>query len=241
MYASESKGEKWPSQAKRAGDACESVAMKNVFDGPSVYPEYLSDVKVLICPSDPEATADEPSFMHDGQVFPCSFTDLCYSYWGYAILPEHYLVRGGDDNASPADDELDMTGWLAVMSGIYTPAYTTPVEDADSLYEADVTFTDGEGVSQTLYRLREGIERFLISNINNAAATSMAQSELAVYWDQVGVSTIRAKDGSVNFNHAPGGGNVLYMDGHVEFVKFSTRFPISRGWVTLMQELDTMW
>ena len=28
------------------------------------------------------------------------------------------------------------------------------------------------------------------------------------------------------YNHVPGGCNVLYMDGHVEFVKFGTKFPV---------------
>jgi len=28
------------------------------------------------------------------------------------------------------------------------------------------------------------------------------------------------------FNHIPGGSNVLYMDGHVEFVKLGTEYPV---------------
>ena len=32
------------------------------------------------------------------------------------------------------------------------------------------------------------------------------------------------------FNHIPGGSNVLFMDGHVEFVKYpSTQAPVNRG------------
>jgi len=238
MYANESPGEKWPTQLKRKGLNCEEVAMKNTFDGPSVYPEYLSDVRVLICPSDPQATAEDPAFLSGDRVYPCAFTDLAYTYWGYAIAPDHYLVAGGDDNALPADSELDTPGWIGVMSGIYMPAFSTSVEDADSLYEDDIPFTDSEGRSQTLYRLREGIERFFISDINSPASSARAQSEVAVYWDQVG-ATLFTKDGRVDFNHPPGGGNVLHMDGHVEFIKFSTRFPVSRAWVLLMQKLGT--
>ena len=29
------------------------------------------------------------------------------------------------------------------------------------------------------------------------------------------------------FNHLPGGSNVLYFDGHVEFVKDKTRYPLT--------------
>ena len=237
MYASESPGEKWPSQTKRKGPDCGEVAMHNVFNGPGMYPEYLSDVAVLVCPSDPQATAREALFTVDGRVQPCLFVDLSYAYWGYAIEPDHYLVAGGDDNAYPAEDELDTVGWLAVMSGIYMPAFSTPVEDADTLYEEDIPFTDGEGASQTLYRLREGIERFFITDINNPAASATSQSELAVMWDQVGTSLFD-KNGQVNFNHPPGGGNVLFMDGHVEFLRLSSRFPVSNAWITLMDQLS---
>ena len=239
MYASESPGAKWPSQAKRKGANCEQVAMSNVFDGPSIYPEYLSDVSILVCPSDPQATSDGTQFTVDGRVVPCLFTDLSYAYWGYAILPRHYLVSGGDDNAYPADDEIDMEGWLEVMFGIYMPAFSTPVENADSLYENDVPFIDSEAAPQTLYRLREGVERFLVADINNPAASAVSQSELGVLWDQVGTSLF-ARDGRVNFNHPPDGGNVLFMDGHVEFLKLPARFPVSRAWIALMEHLSTM-
>jgi prepilin-type processing-associated H-X9-DG protein len=36
------------------------------------------------------------------------------------------------------------------------------------------------------------------------------------------------------FNHVPGGGNVLYMDGHVEFLRYPSRYPISRTWATIL-------
>jgi prepilin-type processing-associated H-X9-DG protein len=28
------------------------------------------------------------------------------------------------------------------------------------------------------------------------------------------------------FNHIPGGGNALYMDGHVEYIRYPSKFPI---------------
>jgi prepilin-type N-terminal cleavage/methylation domain-containing protein/prepilin-type processing-associated H-X9-DG protein len=238
MFAGESQGEKWPSQLKRAGLNCEQIGRKTIFDGPSLYPEYLSDANILICPSDPQLAVDAP-FIDGDRVFPCALTELAYTYWGYAILPEHYLLPGGDDNALPVDGELDLTAWIEVMTGIYMPSYFASVENADSLYEDDIPFVDNEGVSQTLYRLREGIERFFISDINNASSSAKAQSELAVYWDQVAASLFTA-DGQVDFNHPPGGGNVLFMDGHVEFLKYPSEFPVTRGWLTLMEELSGM-
>ncbi len=73
----------------------------------------------------------------------------------------------------------------------------------------------GNGGGNVIYRLREGIERFLITDINNPAATAQAQSELFVMLDQF------ANTGAVQFfNHVPGGCNVLWLDGHVSFVKY---------------------
>ena len=78
-----------------------------------------------------------------------------------------------------------------------------------------------------LMRVREGIERFFITDINNPASSSTAQSELAVMLDSVG-------EGDFVFNHIPGGSNVLYMDGHVEFIKYPGESPVSAGWVRLL-------
>ena len=38
-----------------------------------------------------------------------------------------------------------------------------------------------------------------------------------------------------DFNHIPGGANLLYMDGHVKFVKYPSylTYPLSRAWVNL--------
>ena len=37
-----------------------------------------------------------------------------------------------------------------------------------------------------------------------------------------------------DFNHVPGGCNVLYMDGHVEFLKYPSDWPVCRAFVELM-------
>lgn len=74
----------------------------------------------------------------------------------------------------------------------------------------------GNGGADTIYRLREGIERFLITDINNPAASAKAQSDLFIMMDQLG------NLGNIDlFNHIPGGCNVLYLDGHVSFNKYN--------------------
>ncbi|MFO7973031.1 MAG: hypothetical protein R6V12_00185 [Candidatus Hydrogenedentota bacterium] len=83
------------------------------------------------------------------------------------------------------------------------------------------------GADRTIYLLRESIERFFITDINNPASSTTAQSELAVMWDLVATNASQ-------FNHIPGGGNVLYMDGHVQFVRYPGEFPVCRAIAPLM-------
>ena len=75
--------------------------------------------------------------------------------------------------------------------------------------------------NETIYRLREGIERYFISDINDPGASAKSQSIVPVMYDYP--STLVTQ-----YNHVPGGGNVLYMDGHVEFVKYPSVYPFSR-------------
>ncbi|HQE84281.1 MAG TPA: hypothetical protein PLM14_14870, partial [Candidatus Hydrogenedentes bacterium] len=86
----------------------------------------------------------------------------------------------------------------------------------------------------TCYRLREGIERFFITDINNPASSTLAQSELAVMHDET--ASRNSRPPLVAFNHIPGGGNVLYMDGHVEFIRYPGSWPICSTWATIFGE-----
>jgi prepilin-type N-terminal cleavage/methylation domain-containing protein/prepilin-type processing-associated H-X9-DG protein len=215
MYANESKGEKFPPLRMKTGVDCAGDWDGSMFfEGPSVYPEYLSEVQIVICPSD----SDGPQYrdaMYNGAggVNPCRIKAWSYRYMGWALPESAILVPGQDANdpnpsvgGNISSDFVDgiLNHLMPGMSGDY------------SNWEKDVDLANG----QTLYRLREGIERFFISDINNAAATNVAQSEIWVYCDQVTTN-------AASFNHVPGGANVLYMDGHVEFIKYPGETPAS--------------
>jgi prepilin-type processing-associated H-X9-DG protein len=88
----------------------------------------------------------------------------------------------------------------------------------------------GNGGTDTVMRLREGVERFMITDINCPAATAMAQSELPVMWDAL----TKLNNENAQFNHLPGGSNVLYMDGHVAFEQYPGRFPAGRTSAEIM-------
>ncbi len=102
---------------------------------------------------------------------------------------------------------------------------TASVQNAPSFNMDD----DGSPLPQTYHFLKDGIERFFVTDINNPAAGAMSQSELPVMWDAWanGNNWHGDQGGIARFNHVPGGSNVLYFDGHVEFVKYNEKFPIA--------------
>jgi prepilin-type N-terminal cleavage/methylation domain-containing protein/prepilin-type processing-associated H-X9-DG protein len=96
--------------------------------------------------------------------------------------------------------DVDFGDWAALLSAAVAPI------DWETM---------GNSGGPMLLRLREGIERFAITDINNPAGSAIAQSELVI------MSDVIAGYENINyFSHVPGGINQLYMDGHVAFEKY---------------------
>ena len=239
----------------------------------AVYPEYLTDGNVLVCPSDPDMkTSMKAGWFNIGgnrnaPFDPCRIgysntptgtnvadgepPAMSYEYFGYLTAEATMInlnVGNGNENmagilADPEGDNIDFweqegqgsRGMIEVAFNIYNSGAGRP-----DLVDADMDLGDlsmGPDYEPgyhtgppTLYRLREGVERFMISDIDNPSATADAQSEIAVMWD---LSHHYPFDpaGMGEFNHVPGGGNVLYMDGHVKFVRYPGQWPIAAIWV----------
>lgn len=69
--------------------------------------------------------------------------------------------------------------------------------------------------------IREGVERFLVSDINDPASAAEAQSNIPVVWDTTKQDGEWSSQLAIEmYNHVPGGANILYMDGHVQFVQY---------------------
>jgi len=262
MYSNEAKGERFPTiqggylpWRSVTGRAMALDLAPNIF---ALYPEYLTDGNVLVCPSDTEAGEVEDLFFHPNTGEPCigsytypatgategkqkcaSATDVSYSYVGWTI--DRYAPRFGETSFSTlsailalvvgplpvSPDETGPAQFVAAVESLFVPEVIaafvaganglSPAEAKalEDVFDSDIQVAAGlgNGGGETIYRLREGIERFLITDINNPAASAMAQSELPIMFDQLAVVPSA-------FNHIPGGANVLYMDGHVDFLRY---------------------
>ena len=65
----------------------------------------------------------------------------------------------------------------------------------------------------------------------------MAQSEIPVMWDMAW-TVADSRDGWSYFNHIPGGSNVLFMDGHVLFLRYPSEWPICKAYPQMMDMMS---
>lgn len=263
MYSGESDGERYPTMKANETiwdevtiPAPLQCAYPNLIsflpDVETTYPEYLTDLEILQCPSSPNLRRFEWHYGDDPDkpVDPCSRTNFegatwtardSYIYFGWTILEEHVVAQGADPNANPPNASVNQQFYQTMVNiimtrwnddGFFCP--NSAFNNSMGVYDKDYSYQDiaPSASERTLYRLREGIERFFITDINNPAASTMAQSTLPVMWDRF--ATDVARDG---FNHLPGGANVLYLDGHVDFLRFPGEHPVSRTFAYVSTEL----
>ncbi len=266
MYANESAGQKFPycsthTEGNTPGVCDKPSSAGFFFEGELMYPEYLSDAAVLVCPSDAEAAKTVSEKWRVGgiaknPILPCKFNNESYNYTGWLISEKDLLLGASQDLCnSPVFATLNRdSGVAALVAAITSVGLKTDVivalfvvqyaidnnmyaltgaaspqalVDADmdvdmlAAFGGSIGAPGPQGLKLKEYRLREGIERFMITDINNAGSSAAAQSDISVMNDRVAVAI-------ENFNHIPGGSNVLYMDGHVEFIKFPGKNPVSR-------------
>ena len=267
MYANESKGEKFPPVqlaffpisppevgAEGPGPALDTGPLV-----PAIYPEYLTDAKLIVCPSDGGASTYEDRLYYDSTGNPDPNGVFCFGYFAdngghcaravdmsYTYLGWVFDMCDDDDLPSTmapvatimnpllsSDEQIDPDGigpaqFVQFLANMFTdalvPVVTGDVAGLSAVVNGDVDVSGGvgNGGGSTVYHLREGIERFMISDINNPAASARAQSETFIMWDQTSTNVKL-------YNHIPGGGNVLYMDGHVDFIRYPDEAPVSEN------------
>jgi len=229
----------------------------------TVYPEYMTDPAIILCPSDTQASGDIIDTIHEicrdhGCYYPLDhryageyvMSDVSYWYLGYVltsladddeglvVLPDgtvDYASTNSSLSAAHNQSRKDYVAshpWLQDPSSALTGLPGLPPHATWTGYwnshgiHANVATREGDGTGQsgTYHALREGVERFAIRDINDPAASAVSQSSIPVLYDKVHLRFRQGTfDSLVQTNHLPGGANVLYMDGHVEFEKYSEK------------------
>jgi prepilin-type N-terminal cleavage/methylation domain-containing protein/prepilin-type processing-associated H-X9-DG protein len=248
MFANESDGEKWPHMSIYDADHGDSEPPDDLQDckyktnahstnfswnGPDLYPEYLTDMNVTVCPSDASPTHEgDVYYYYDNEALglnPCAFRDHSYYYFGHALTDRFAYsdqsLKNDPVNALAAFNSDALNAFIEIVSAV---AADDIAGGGGLTVDKDITVG-----SVTLYRLREGIERFFISDINNPAASAQAQSDIYVYYDAI---TPRVEW----YNHVPGGANVLYMDGHVEFLKYPSESPVTVAYAEAFNAVESI-
>ena len=239
MYASEAQGGMFPplKRYRTVNAPCDTFngGLHGDFfpDMQCMYPEYLSDLNVLVCPSDVDAGIlktgvwnlnNDPRAAYDL----CAVGPVSYQYisWTFRGAPD-LVLAGHDENEEPSGLGINVSShFVSALGAKIVAAGQGELEILDQ----DIQYDHESYGPTTLYRLREGIERFLVTDINNPAAGALAQSALACCFDTVAPDTGR-------FNHVPGGGNALYADGHVEFQRYPAHGTYTRAWMSVVKTL----
>jgi len=176
-----------------------------------------AQVRPFDCSTDPSRCAVQPHTDSGG-----SYQDLrSYKYRGVfiasnwmndSLLDYHAVGELVQRSTYPP-------AWLPVP-GVGAGSVATNVDWVRRNNTVRTLLPSGRSVSIT--RLADGVERFAITDINNPAASSSAQSDTVLMYDWARAYTgnISGNLGDPRYNHVPGGANILYMDGHVEFARF---------------------
>jgi len=254
-------------------------------DGPSLFPEYWTDVNIMFCPSAASYGQDDYTVSSKEDLTDCGtiingrprgafcqggpapdgewwweidnrppggldpakfFPGGSYWYTNHTngespqawISGNVFTVAIFDNEEGAAQNYWVDKDWPTSMvdSSTWTSMTSGMRADIDAIepgWWARHFPTDepigGGAPGGTIYVLKEGIERFMVADINNPAATAKGQSDIPIMWDWIARPAEDGVDLAV-FNHIPGGANVLYMDGHVAWSRYpSDEHPTSVG------------
>jgi prepilin-type N-terminal cleavage/methylation domain-containing protein/prepilin-type processing-associated H-X9-DG protein len=286
MFTGENPGEYYPYMMVRYNEAYSraqnnTISVWSDIDGGQLFPEYMTDPNLVICPSEAEGAEKIDNQKLIAQCIVNGFSG-CSGFFQRVDTSWGTTVAGSDSKTPPPVKALGLariadnsSGWwfrttnysYSYRPHLINPIWTVAIEDMEiisvCLDSSDSTasalssegaadwnsqaesidiqlqvFGGGDEVSSPF--LREGISRFLITDVTNPASAAKAESEVPVYWDCArGAEAVGTTPGSIfapssdmyfdEMNHIPGGSNVLYMDGHVEFVRFFAD-PGSKNW-----------
>jgi prepilin-type processing-associated H-X9-DG protein len=213
LYASESNGRMPP---------LDNQYDRIFFDGDIMYPEYVSDAAILVCPSDPQydldvnfkyITTSGPTVIH-----PDCIGTLSYVYTGYMIQNDAQLSAAFSiytyANETLAISDNVTNGWRGLDINILTFGYGP----------ADPNGIGNPANTDYVTLVTQDVNRFMITDINTSfTGKEYGSTRVPLMWDSLSTDISE-------FSHVPAGQNALYLDGHVEFARYdmgTTEFPFS--------------
>jgi len=253
----------------------------------SIYPEYFSDIKVMICREDEthpfnnredltcvlqDNSWDEGSTDPDRQQDGCmDEMDNSYIYLNWVfdkidkddpVTAQYPLqLQNSWHSIGQKIDFSSQTGkepawfptqFVATLTAAQNKSFAT-FDDAYTNtnyghqrfldpWDEDVTLdntvidafdvaTDyGNHSTNVVSRLREGVQRFFTADATNSDDLARIASEIPVLMDRPGRH-------AADYSHVPGGANVLFMDGHVEFIRHDERAPAHAGMAAIIEPI----
>lgn len=235
IYVTESKSDSFPPLSTTPG--------RLMFDSAAIYPKHLPETVCFVSPFHP----DYSQLRKHNDNPPAFIDDASYWYPGYIFGNERSALAWVEEYK-----RLIPEGRLPANTNEVWPEYTDDIEARDKEYRArydeaaaairadwirlgrtgeppgPARMPMGAGPllhEECLYQgLKNGVERFLITDIGNPAGSMVAQAIIPILIERPDL-------------HGDGG-HVLFMDGHVEFVPFPGPFPMTEKFIDGLRSLD---
>ena len=199
-FANESRGERFPPLSHEAGRLM--FTLDDAITQSRIYPEYLADLGVLVCPGDEDIKLlKELGSESNVELF---LDDHSYFYLNYVLL-----------------NDADMA--------TFAEHYIMHVSEEDAFYE-DLPVLEGAGTLGG--DVLERIQFWTVPYIDNDY-TRRNEKLLSLLW-KMPVMIERPE------NHMPRGGNVLFMDGHVKFMRYPGEWPMTEKTIGILESLDAL-
>lgn len=186
-----------------------------LFDLALVYPQYLQGAFMIVCPGDPESDPQKDFRLRSnsdhrdfppGTIHPDCMTDMSYCYLGWEVM---------------SDEEAE--AFFRAYDRLSPEHYGMDILDPeDGSVRFEVSKMRG---TSCIFRSSFSSDQ----EYEEAVAGLRETSEIPIMWDRPYTDTSK-------FSHVPAGGNVLYLDGHVEFVEFGEKFPMTETMARLLEE-----
>jgi prepilin-type processing-associated H-X9-DG protein len=209
-----------------------------IFDGGLVYPKYMKTTEILGCPSDSGYRPGATFRIHSDKAsnrksvpHPNAITCESYIYLGWVVTNEEeglaaidaYLELFNRKNEGKPEQN-DKNEPVLILTNL--SIISSPGRSGARPWEGPLCVSEGKGNlgSGIIHRLTQRSEIFAIPP-ELAHPEISYPSGVPVMWEWP-------------THHKPAGGHVLYLDGHVEFVEYPGRFPMTENFINNLRPLE---